>query len=133
MTMAAVWMADYLLFQKAQRKSFSMNSAKRRRMTRQGLLALLCQNRRFEFQKRSQLFIRTHNVTVAAIAAIMVSIVRSIGGYKRPFPIPQMQPAFDLPNNETFSVGTMCVSNPGRSPREKIPCMTRKPACSEKR
>ena len=26
-------------------------------MTRQGLLALLCQDRRFEFQKRSQLFI----------------------------------------------------------------------------
>jgi len=50
-------MADYLLFQKAQHKSFMMNSAKRRRMTRQGLLALLCQDRRFEFQKRSQLFI----------------------------------------------------------------------------
>jgi len=49
-------MADYLLFQKAQGKSFSMNSAKRRRMTRQGLLALLCQNRRFEFQKTQSAF-----------------------------------------------------------------------------
>ena len=42
-------------------------------------------------QKRSQLFIRVHNETLSAIAAIMVSIVRSIGGYKRPFPIPKMQ------------------------------------------
>ena len=42
----------------------------------------------------SQLFIGTHNESLAAIAAIMVSIVRSIGGYKPPFPIPQTQSAF---------------------------------------
>jgi hypothetical protein len=30
---------------------------------------------------------------LAAIAAIMVSIVRSIGGYKPPFPIPEKQSA----------------------------------------
>jgi hypothetical protein len=33
------------------------------------------------------------NVMLAAIAAIMVSIVRSIGGYKPPFPIPEKQSA----------------------------------------
>jgi hypothetical protein len=65
-------MADYLLFQKAQHTSFSMNSAKRRRMTRQGLLALLCQNRRFEFQKHCQLFSRSHNETLS-VAAMCVS------------------------------------------------------------
>jgi hypothetical protein len=37
-------------------------------------------NRRFQWQKRSQLFIRTHNITLATIAAIVVSIVPSIGG-----------------------------------------------------
>ena len=31
---------------------------------------------------------------LAAIAAIMVSIVRSIGGYKPPFPIPEKQSAY---------------------------------------
>ena len=41
-----------------------------------------------------QLFIRPHNGTLAAVAAIMVSIVRSIGGYKPPFPIPETQSAF---------------------------------------
>jgi hypothetical protein len=33
-------------------------------------------NRRFQFQKRGQLFIGTRNETLAAVAAIMVSIVR---------------------------------------------------------
>jgi hypothetical protein len=47
----------------------------------------------FEFPKRSQLLFRTHNETLSAIAAIMVSIVRSIGGYKPPFPIPEKQSA----------------------------------------
>jgi len=53
-------------------------------------------NRQFEFQERGQLFIRTHNVTLCAIAAIMVSIVRSIGGYKPPSPIPETQSAYHL-------------------------------------
>jgi hypothetical protein len=35
--------------------------------------------------------------TLAAIAAIMVSIVRSIGGYKPPFPIPETQSSSHLP------------------------------------
>jgi hypothetical protein len=35
-----------------------------------------------------QTFIRTQNVTVAAIAAIVVSIVQSIAAHKPPFPIP---------------------------------------------
>ena len=42
-----------------------------------------------------QLFIRPHNVTLAAIAAIVVSIVRSIGGYKPPFPILKRRSVFD--------------------------------------
>jgi hypothetical protein len=50
--------------------------------------------RRFESKKSHQLFIRTHNVTLAAIDAIMVSIFRSIGGYKPPFPIPKTRLAF---------------------------------------
>jgi hypothetical protein len=44
--------------------------------------------------ERRQLFIRTHDETLAAIAAIMVSIVRSMDGYKPPFPIPKTQSAF---------------------------------------
>jgi hypothetical protein len=51
--------------------------------------------------ERSQLFFRTQNVTVAAIAAIMVSIVRSIGGYKPPFPIPKTHSAFHRPVQRT--------------------------------
>jgi hypothetical protein len=47
-------MADYLLFQNGQHKSFSMNSAKRRRMTRQRLLALCSQD-----------FIGTHDETLS--------------------------------------------------------------------
>jgi hypothetical protein len=47
-----------------------------------------------QVQECSQLFVRVHNETLAAIAAILVSIVRSIGGYKPPFPIPQKQSAF---------------------------------------
>jgi hypothetical protein len=35
-----------------------------------------------------------HNETLSAIAAIMVSIVRSIGGYKPPSPIPETQSAY---------------------------------------
>ena len=46
--------------------------------------------------KQTPFFIRTHNITLAANAAIMVSIVRSIGGYKPRFPIPQTQSAFHL-------------------------------------
>jgi hypothetical protein len=49
-----------------------------------------------QVQKRSQYFIRTHNETLAAVAAIMASIVRSIGEYKPPFPIPKTQSAFRL-------------------------------------
>jgi hypothetical protein len=44
--------------------------------------------------QRGQYFIGTHNETPPAIAAIMVSIVRSIGGYKPLFPIPQTPSAF---------------------------------------
>jgi hypothetical protein len=46
---------------------------------------------RFQFDKRSQLLICVHNETLAAIAVIVVSIVRSIVGYKPPFPIPKTQ------------------------------------------
>jgi len=46
-------------------------------------------NRRFQLQKRGQQFIGVHNETLSAIAAIMISVVRSIGGYKLPFPIPE--------------------------------------------
>jgi hypothetical protein len=49
-------------------------------------------DRQFEFQKRSQLLICPHNETLS-VAAIMVSIGRSIGGYKPPFPIPEKQSA----------------------------------------
>jgi hypothetical protein len=38
--------------------------------------------------------IGVHNETLAAIAAIVVSIVRSIGGYKPPFPIPERQSVY---------------------------------------
>ena len=76
-------MADYLLFQKAQRKSFSMNSAKRPTMTRQGLLALLCQNRRFEFQKRSQFFIGMYNKTLSVVAMRVSNPDRSRAGINR--------------------------------------------------
>jgi hypothetical protein len=50
-------------------------------------------NRRFKLDKSRQLFVRTHNETPSG-AVIMVSIVRSIGGYKPPFPIPKTQSAF---------------------------------------
>src|SRR5258705_8905478 len=53
-------------------------------------------NHQFQFQKRAQLFIRMHNETLSVVAAIMVSIVRLIGGYKPPFPIPKTQSAFHL-------------------------------------
>jgi hypothetical protein len=56
-------------------------------------LSLLFRNQ-FRLRICGQQLIRSHNVTLAAIAAIMVSIVRSIGGYKPPFPIPQTQSAF---------------------------------------
>jgi len=46
------------------------------------------------FKFHSQFFIRPHNVTLAAVAAIMVGIVCSIGGYKPPFPIPKTRSAF---------------------------------------
>jgi hypothetical protein len=35
-----------------------------------------------------------HNETLSAIGAIMVSIVRSLGGYKQPFPTPETQSAY---------------------------------------
>ena len=41
-----------------------------------------------------QLFIRMHNETLSVVAAIMVSVVRLIGSYKPPFPIPHTQSAF---------------------------------------
>jgi len=47
-----------------------------------------------QFNKRGQLFIRAHNETLAAIAVVVVSIVRSIGGYKPPIPIPETRRAF---------------------------------------
>jgi hypothetical protein len=47
--------------------------------------------------ERSQLFIRSHNETLAAVAAIMVSIVGSLSRYKPPFPIPETQSAFHPP------------------------------------
>jgi hypothetical protein len=53
------------------------------------LISIQLRNHRFEFHQRSQLRIRTHNETLAAVAAIEVSIVRSIGGYKPLFPIPK--------------------------------------------
>jgi hypothetical protein len=37
---------------------------------------------------------RAQRNAFSAIAAIMVSIVRSIGGYKPPFPIPEKQSAY---------------------------------------
>src|SRR5262249_25920336 len=40
-----------------------------------------------EFQNRSQYFIRTHNETISPLLRLMVRIVRSIAGYKQPFPI----------------------------------------------
>ncbi len=56
---------------------------------RNPLGALPGSNRQFQFHKRGQHFIGLHNVTLAAVGAIMVSIVRSISGYKPPFPIPK--------------------------------------------
>jgi hypothetical protein len=50
--------------------------------------------RDFGFEFTQSAFIRSHNVTLAAIAAIMVSILRSIGEYKLPFLIPKTQSAF---------------------------------------
>jgi hypothetical protein len=47
-------------------------------------------------QKHSQLFIRSYTEALAAVAAIMASIVRSMGGYKPPFPIPKTQSASHL-------------------------------------
>jgi hypothetical protein len=49
-------------------------------------------NRRFEFDKRRQLFIRTHNKTLS-IAAVRIGnpdpvSFQSIGGYKPPFAVP---------------------------------------------
>ena len=44
----------------------------------------------------SQLFIRMHNETLSVVAAIMVSVVRLIGSYKPPFPIPEKQSAYHL-------------------------------------
>jgi len=54
-------MADYLLFQKAQRKSFMMNSVN----DEDDRATLLCQNRCFQLQKRSQLLIGTHDEPLA--------------------------------------------------------------------
>ena len=52
-------------------------------------------NRRFKFDKRRQLFICAHN-EMLSVAAIMVSTVGSIGGYKQPFPIPKTRSVFHL-------------------------------------
>jgi hypothetical protein len=69
-----------------------------------------------EFHKSSQLFIRAHNETLSVIAAIMVGIIRSIGGYKPLFPIPEKPSAFIRVHNEPLSVVAMRVRNPDRSP-----------------
>jgi hypothetical protein len=52
-----------------------------------------------------------------SVAATVVSIVRSIGGYKPPFPVPETQSVFHLlAHNETLSVIAVCVHNPEHSP-----------------
>jgi CspA family cold shock protein len=58
---------------------------------------------RFQFHKRSQLFIRWHNETLSA-GAIVISIVRWVSGYKPLFPIPETQSAFHQTDNESLSV-----------------------------
>ena len=70
----------------------------------------------FEFTKGDQLFIRVHNETFAANAAIMVSIVRSIGGTNRPLQFQKRRQLFIRVHNVTLSVAAMRVSNPDRSP-----------------
>jgi len=57
-------------------------------------------------------FLHTHN-KMLSVAATVVSIVRSIGGYKPPFPVPETQSVFHLlAHNETLSVVAMRVCNP---------------------
>jgi hypothetical protein len=52
-----------------------------------------------------------------AVAALVISIVRSKGGHKPPFPVPETQSVFHLlAHNETLSVIAVCVSNPEHSP-----------------
>jgi hypothetical protein len=56
------------------------------------------------------------NGTATGNYQIVISIVRSIGGYKPPFPIPKRSPFLIRTHNELFSVAAMRVSNPDRSP-----------------
>jgi len=77
----------------------------------------------FEFQKRGQLFIRARNDTLSAIAAIMVSIVRSIGGYKGPLQFQKRSQLFICVHDEAFSVVVMEKFSPARqqnTPMKKI-------------
>jgi hypothetical protein len=54
--------------------------------------------------KQTPFFIRTHNITLAANAAIMVSIVRSIVDTNRSFQFHKRSQLFICVHNETFSV-----------------------------
>jgi hypothetical protein len=52
-------------------------------------------NHRFQFQRRGQLSIGTRNEPLS-VTAVSVSIVRSVGEYKPPFPIRETRSVFHL-------------------------------------
>jgi hypothetical protein len=66
-------------------------------------------NRRFKFDKRRQLFICAHN-EMLSVAAIMVSTVGSIGGYKQPFPNPKTRSVFSSARTIKRFPSSRCAS-----------------------
>jgi hypothetical protein len=52
-----------------------------------------------------------HNVTLAAVAAIMFSIVRSTGGYKQLFPIPETPSVLISMHDKAPSVVSVGICN----------------------
>jgi hypothetical protein len=68
-------------------------------------------NCRFEFHKSGQFFSRTRNETLSVVAAIMVSIVWSIGGTDRPFQFHKRGQLFIRMYNKAPSVVSVRVCN----------------------
>ena len=69
-------------------------------------------NCRFEFNKRSQLFIRTHNVTLAVINCDFgLALFGQQVDTNRPFQFHKRGQLFISAHNETISAAAICINN----------------------
>jgi hypothetical protein len=80
-------------------------------------------------EKHSAFHPHAQRNALQASLRLLVSIVRTIGGYKQPFPIPEKQSVFIRVRDETSSIVSVRIHNPDCSPlaiqgRDAIPTPT---------